>query len=254
MTSPASSIDNHNPARQRSRRSFLSLVAAGAVGAWLGSEARHYWLAGALTRPARPIPPQAIAVPPVTVTTHSGIRIHGIQTGHVAIKTAHAILRGPEALRLLSIIQDGRWTPLLPILTWVIEHPEGLIVIDTGELAAATDIDSYMAGDPRNRWFYKRNLALFITPAEELASQMRALNLDPGEVRTVVMTHLHGDHAGGLPECNIPREPRRVRGSAAPACRRRGEPVAGGMVAGASRFHRLCGRRLPCQCANHARR
>lgn len=45
-----------------------------------------------------------------------------------------------------------RAIPLLPILTWVIEHPEGLI--DTGELAAATDIASSMAGDQRNRWFY----------------------------------------------------------------------------------------------------
>jgi glyoxylase-like metal-dependent hydrolase (beta-lactamase superfamily II) len=126
------------------------------------------------------------------------VRIHGIQTGNVAIKTAHANLRGLEGLRLLSIIQDGNWTPLLPILTWVIEHPEGLILIDTGEVAAASNIASYITNDPNNRWFYGRNLAFFITPAEELATQLRGLGLDPEDVRTVVMTHLHGDHAGGL--------------------------------------------------------
>lgn len=149
-------------------------------------------------RPARTAAPTEVAVPPVSITTRSGVRIHGIQTGFVAIKTAHARLQGVAPLRLLSIIADPRWTALLPILAWVIDHPEGLIVIDTGELAAATDIDSYMASDPANRWFFKRNLPLFITPAEELAPQMRGLGLDPAAVRTVIMTHLHGDHAGGL--------------------------------------------------------
>jgi glyoxylase-like metal-dependent hydrolase (beta-lactamase superfamily II) len=149
-------------------------------------------------RPTRAAAPTDVAVPPVSVTTRSGVRIHGIQTGFVAIKTAHARLQGFAPLRLLSIIADPRWTALLPILAWVIEHPEGLIVIDTGELAAATDIDSYMASDPANRWFFKRNLPLFVTRAEELATQMRGLGLEPAAVRTVIMTHLHGDHAGGL--------------------------------------------------------
>ncbi|GAB4208512.1 MAG: N-acyl homoserine lactonase QqlR [Roseiflexaceae bacterium] len=149
-------------------------------------------------RPDRRMSPGDVAVPPVTITTRSGIRVHGIQTGFVAIKTAQVSLRRPAALRLLSIILDQRWTGLLPILTWVIEHPEGLLVVDTGECAAASDSDSYLADDPPNRWFYGRNLGLFVTPAEELAAQLRGLGLPPEQVRTVVMTHLHGDHAGGL--------------------------------------------------------
>lgn len=149
-------------------------------------------------RPSRSPALGELAAAPVSVATRSGVRIHGIQTGVLAIKRAHARLRRPAALRLLAIVLDPTWTPLLPILTWVIEHPEGLFVIDTGERAAASDIDSYMASDPANRWFFKRNLPLFVTPAEELATQMRGLGLTPEAVRTVVLTHLHGDHAGGL--------------------------------------------------------
>jgi N-acyl homoserine lactone hydrolase len=152
----------------------------------------------AFVRPSRPATLGELAAAPVSVTTRSGVRIHGIQTGVLAIKRAHAHLRRPAALRLLSIVLDPTWTPLLPILTWVIEHPEGLFVVDTGERAAASDIDSYMAADPANRWFFKRNLPMFVAPAEELATQMRALGLVPEAVRTVVLTHLHGDHAGGL--------------------------------------------------------
>lgn len=186
------------PIRRVSRRYFLGLLGAGAVGTVGGSWATQYWLSGALQRPVRIANPNEIAVPPVSITTRSGVRIHGIQTGFVAIKTAHAQLTGFAPLRLLSIVQDPQWTSLLPILAWVIEHPEGLFVIDTGEVAAATDIDTYLANDPPNRWFFKRNLPLFVTPAEELATQMRGLGLDPADVRTVIMTHLHGDHAGGL--------------------------------------------------------
>jgi glyoxylase-like metal-dependent hydrolase (beta-lactamase superfamily II) len=188
----------NRPARRMPRRNFLGLLGAGAVGTVSGSWATQHWLGGALGRPARAADPNEIAVPPVSITTRSGIRIHGIQTGFVAIKTAHARLKGFAPLRLLSIIQDTQWTELLPILAWVIEHPEGLFVVDTGEVAAATDIDTYLANDPPNRWFFKRNLPLFVTPAEELAAQMRGLGLEPEAVRTVIMTHLHGDHAGGL--------------------------------------------------------
>lgn len=198
MAASTSAPENAPAPRRIARRTFLGLAAAGALGAGLGSWATHFWLAGALSRPIRPALPQSVAAPPVTVTTRSGTRIYGIQTGNVAIKMAHENLSGPEALRLLSIIQDSRWTPLLPVLTWVIDHPEGLIVIDTGEVAAASDIATYMASDPGNRWFYERNLALFVTPAEELAAQLQTLGLAPEDVRTVVMTHLHGDHAGGL--------------------------------------------------------
>lgn len=185
-------------APRRSRRGLFRLAAAGLVGAGLGSLATRFWLAGALGKPIRAAAPQSVAAPPVTVTTRSGIRIHGVQTGLLAIKGAHASLAGPEPLRLLSIIQDTQWTPLLPILTWVIEHPEGLIVIDTGEVAAASDIVSYMADDPANRWFYQRNIPMFVTPAEELAAQLQGLGLQAADVRSVVLTHLHGDHAGGL--------------------------------------------------------
>jgi glyoxylase-like metal-dependent hydrolase (beta-lactamase superfamily II) len=37
-------------------------------------------------------------------------------------------------------------------------------------------------------------------PDQAPAAQLRARGLEPSEVRVVVMTHLHNDHAGGVPE------------------------------------------------------
>lgn len=148
--------------------------------------------------PTRPAGPTPVAVGPVSVTTASGVRLHGIQTGFVAVKAAHYRLPWPAPLRLLRIVADTRWTPALPVLAWLIEHPEGLIVVDTGELAAAGDIGSYMAADPNSAWFFGRNLRFFTTPEEEIAAQLRGLGHDPADVRTLVLTHMHEDHAAGL--------------------------------------------------------
>jgi glyoxylase-like metal-dependent hydrolase (beta-lactamase superfamily II) len=45
-----------------------------------------------------------------------------------------------------------------------------------------------------------------VQPEDEIGPKLRGLGLDPAEVKTVVLTHLHTDHAGGLhhfPEAEI---------------------------------------------------
>ncbi len=63
------------------------------------------------------------------------MRIHAIQTGTVAVKARQREGTGRGPLRLLNTLRDEHWTKPLPILAWLIEHPEGLIVVDTGETA-----------------------------------------------------------------------------------------------------------------------
>lgn len=135
---------------------------------------------------------------PVTVTTASGIRVHGVQTGSLGIKEAHRTLRGPAGLRFPSILLDHRWTEPLPMLAWIIEHPEGLIVIDTGELAGVSNMPDYLATEPGLRWFVRPNFRFWVHAEEEIGPQMRALNLNPKDVRWLIQTHLHFDHVGGL--------------------------------------------------------
>jgi N-acyl homoserine lactone hydrolase len=79
----------------------------------------------------------------------------------------------------------GPWTDPLPIIAWAIEHEEGLLMVDTGERADARD-------SPFARFD--------VGPDDEVGPQMRAAGLDPADVQTVVITHLHGDHMNGLGE------------------------------------------------------
>jgi N-acyl homoserine lactone hydrolase len=135
---------------------------------------------------------------PVSAVTTSGIRIHAIQTGMLILKSAHRAFRGVQALALPSILLDPTWTEPLPMLVWVLEHPEGLILIDTGERAEASAVEDYLACDPQLAWFVSRNFCLRVQPEEEVIAQMQRLNLDPAAVRWIIQTHLHFDHVGGL--------------------------------------------------------
>jgi glyoxylase-like metal-dependent hydrolase (beta-lactamase superfamily II) len=109
------------------------------------------------------------------------MKIHALSTGAVRIKTAMRYGRAP--FRQVNTLLDRGFTESLPIHVWVIEHPEGVIVVDTGELAGAPAL-------PFARFE--------IAPEDEIGPQLRRLGIEPADVRTVVLTHLHGDHMDGV--------------------------------------------------------
>jgi N-acyl homoserine lactone hydrolase len=55
----------------------------------------------------------------------------------VAVKTRQPRGRGRGQLRFVNTLLDREWTDPLPIWAWVIEHPAGLLIIDTGETSRA---------------------------------------------------------------------------------------------------------------------
>jgi N-acyl homoserine lactone hydrolase len=122
------------------------------------------------------------------------VRIHAIQTGTVAVKTRQRAGSGPGPLRLVNTLRDDRWTEPLPILAWVVEHPEGLIVVDTGETARTAQKGYF----PRWHPYFRLGVREWVAADEEIGPQLQRLGLSPGDVRWVVLTHLHTDHAGGL--------------------------------------------------------
>jgi N-acyl homoserine lactone hydrolase len=122
------------------------------------------------------------------------LRIHAIRTGVVAIKQNQLAAASDGPMARLQTIMDKRWTDPLPIFAWVIEHPEGLIVIDTGETARTAEPGYFPGWHP----YYRFGVRLSVLPEQEIGPQMALLGLSPRDVRWVVMTHMHTDHAGGL--------------------------------------------------------
>jgi len=142
-----------------------------------------------------------------SVPSANGITVHAIRTGTVRVRANQVRGKGRGRLRLFRTYTGVTWTDWLPIYAWVIEHPEGLIVVDTGETARVADPGYFPAWHP----YFRRGLAERVMPAEEFGPQMEDRWLDPGHAKWVVLTHLHTDHAGGLhhfPNSEILIDPR----------------------------------------------
>lgn len=135
-----------------------------------------------------------------TVLVHGKkVKIHGICTGTVAVKTNFRTKKGYGEWAKLNMLLDRRFTGYLPIWVWVIEHPDGLMVIDTGEVTAIEDLDHYLSKEKKfNRFLFKKITKFDIKPQEELDSQFARINLRVDDVKLVALTHLHLDHTDGL--------------------------------------------------------
>ena len=76
-----------------------------------------------------------------------------------------------------------------PVLSFLLEHPDGPILIDTG-LTTRVSVPF-----PQRAMSVPRPLT---EAREEIEPQMRARGLAPEDVRRVMITHLDWDHTGGL--------------------------------------------------------
>jgi len=120
------------------------------------------------------------------------MRIHAIQTGSVRIKQSQVRGKGHGLRRRLGLFTDPQWTDWLPTYAWMIEHPEGVIVVDTGQ--GTHLLDSVKSLHPYLRW----EVEFRIERDQEIGPQLRTLGVGPRDVKQVVLTHLHIDHDGGL--------------------------------------------------------
>jgi N-acyl homoserine lactone hydrolase len=102
--------------------------------------------------------------------------------------------RGSAAGRLARMLFDENWSDWLPIYAWVVVHDEGIILVDTGETAAVHQKGYHPSWHP----FYRRAVRFSVHPEEEIGPQLKALGIAARDIRHVVLTHLHTDHAGGL--------------------------------------------------------
>jgi glyoxylase-like metal-dependent hydrolase (beta-lactamase superfamily II) len=120
-----------------------------------------------------------------------------VSTGSVSIRPQHVESTGTPMLWWL--LTSRHWTGPLPINSYVIEHRDGLVLFDTGQdRASVLDPDYFPKGFAGH--IYRRLARFEIGADETLTARLAGLGHDIADVRTAILSHLHQDHIGGLPE------------------------------------------------------
>jgi N-acyl homoserine lactone hydrolase len=113
------------------------------------------------------------------------MRVRTLTTGVVRQKAGQRGVRRYYA--------DSWRTETIPVHAFLVEHPKGLVLFDAGQTARAAAPGWFPAWHP----FFR--LSRFeLGPTDEVAPQLRAIGVEPGDVGHVVLSHLHTDHVGGL--------------------------------------------------------
>lgn len=121
-----------------------------------------------------------------------GIKIHVLHCGCVSLPRRAAF--GGPALPARRVD--------LPVSAYLIEHPQGLILVDTGW---SREISPRGVYEPEAvRRVLPRRLADFyrprVAPGQTACEQLEAMDISPTDLDLILLTHLDPDHVSGLKE------------------------------------------------------
>jgi len=116
----------------------------------------------------------------------------------VAVKTKFRERRSSGWVSTLDFVLDRHFTEWMPIWVMIIEHPEGIFIIDTGEIASVTGPDYFRSSGYFTSWFDTSQFRFKVERDEEIDRQLQLLKIPVEKVKSVILTHLHFDHTDGL--------------------------------------------------------
>jgi len=129
------------------------------------------------------------------------MKIHPIQTGMVRVRPMQTFGAPSIFHRFGQLLFSSNWTDWLPIYSWLIAHKDGPILIDVGETSRINS-EGYLP----NNFIYHKAAQTKISEEDEINVQLAKIGFSPANIQRIVLTHLHGDHVGGLylfPHANI---------------------------------------------------
>jgi N-acyl homoserine lactone hydrolase len=144
------------------------------------------------------VQPQHLDQPLPGGTRGARVAVEPLIAGHVDFPRAAMVDQGGsfKTLRLARAISSSKAAESVPVPAFLIHHPSaGEILVDTGLHPSIASGGSENFGGLANR-FGRPSLE----PGEDVPSQLRAKGIEPRQVATVVMTHLHLDHSSAISE------------------------------------------------------
>jgi N-acyl homoserine lactone hydrolase len=122
------------------------------------------------------------------------VRVHPINTGYILGPEEVMAMTGGrvKALRSLRSPREG-WIRI-PAPVFLLEHPgAGLMLVDTG-------LHASVAVDPKQNFggVLGRLYHVEMDPDQTAAAQLRSRGIEARDIKLVVMTHMHMDHASAI--------------------------------------------------------
>jgi glyoxylase-like metal-dependent hydrolase (beta-lactamase superfamily II) len=125
--------------------------------------------------------------------THPKIKLHVFHTGTVIVDEALPFhTKNTPALAWTGLFRSKTHQLHLPVSAYLIEHPQGLVLLDTGWHSL-------------NRTHQLRNLSFQslvnkadLPAGQAIDEQLARLGYQPKDLDLVLLSHLHCDHADGL--------------------------------------------------------
>lgn len=120
------------------------------------------------------------------------IQLYIFHTGKVCVDRAIP-LQEKNPLALTGLFRSKNKQMILPVSAYLIKHPKGNILIDTGW-------DTKYAHEKPKQWFGMVNQisSPLLKETEGIDSKLRAVGVEPRDIAHVFISHMDFDHTSGL--------------------------------------------------------
>ncbi len=136
-----------------------------------------------------------------TILLHSNnkpVKLHLVSTGFVSVKWKFRENKHSGLIAMLSYLFSKNFTEWLPIFIMIVEHPEGVFIIDAGEIADVNDKNYFKTSGIIANWFDKTQFKFYVNRENEIDHLLQERNISLEKIKAIILTHLHFDHTDGV--------------------------------------------------------
>ncbi|WNM26440.1 N-acyl homoserine lactonase family protein [Demequina capsici] len=122
------------------------------------------------------------------------IDVVALNCGRVRVRPKN--IRGTGTPMLWWTLTARTWSQWLPVHAFLVSHPQGTLLFDTGQSPASLAPGYYPRG--LVGWVFRRQAEFQVEAEHGLTAQLTAAGSSIAEVDLVAVSHLHQDHAGNV--------------------------------------------------------